>query len=93
MQNILLAIFQSTSVLHHDVIAGLGNGRAVALLDDVLGDTHSESCGGEEARRFVDGGDEVSTESEHQVCGGVRWEAPEVRTLDTVFVRSEGTDV
>lgn len=69
MQNILLAIFQSTSVLHHDVIAGLGNGRAVALLDDVLGDTHSESCGGEEARRFLDGSDEVSTESEHQVCG------------------------
>lgn len=92
MHNILLAIFQSTSVLHHDVIAGLGNGRAIALLDDVLGDTHSESCGGEEARRFLDGGDEVSTEREHQVCG-VRWEAPEVRTLDTVFVRSEGTDV
>lgn len=92
MQNILLAIFQSTSVLHHDVIARLGNGRAIALLDDVLGDTHSESCGGEDARRFLDGGDEVSTESEHQVCG-VRLEAPEVRTLDTVFVRSEGTDV
>jgi hypothetical protein len=37
----LLAILgDPTSVLHGDVVAVLGVGRAVALLDDLLGDTH-----------------------------------------------------
>lgn len=37
---LLAALGDPTSVLHGDVVAVLGVGRAIALLDDLLGDTH-----------------------------------------------------
>ena len=49
--NVLLAhvvrlglIIQTTSVVHGDLITGLGELLAVARGDDSLGDTHCDSC-------------------------------------------------
>lgn len=51
-KNVLLAICELASVLHADVVAGLCLGDAITWADDLLGDTHSESCVGE--RGFED---------------------------------------
>jgi hypothetical protein len=41
----LVAVLREpASVLHSDVVAVLGVGLAVALLDDLLGDTHVDCC-------------------------------------------------
>lgn len=41
----LLAVLgEPASVLHGDVVTVLGVGRAIALLDDLLGNTHVDCC-------------------------------------------------
>jgi len=41
---LLAVLLEPASVLHGDVVAVLGLVDAVALLDDLLGDTHVDCC-------------------------------------------------